>query len=295
METLCCVGKCAILFHQKIHASLSFLCVQLLELLVPIVIIVALGGLKSLFKPKLIKANIPSVYYPSYATFSTFEQLYTNIPYCQSNLIWNCFDPSGFTCPKKCQMRHIAVAPADASNVNAASAAQNFVSWMSTQSELANQYSTFVFFPSENALLSYFDDAGYANDPKKNIYSSAIIFKNGYPNWDYTFRMNQTYYPAFWYGGNEASNPQTLGNDLDLSVTYNSDGNNDGPPYVEAYIETNQFTLSDIVNSFIATTTCIKTGACRSNSVFAINTIGAVEFPSPEFMVRIAYFKIFFF
>ena len=193
-------------------------------------------------------------------------------------------------------MRHIAIAPADASNDNAASAARNFVTWMSTQSELAKQYSTFVFFPSENALLAYFNDAGYANDPTKNIYSSAIIFKSGYPNWDYTFRMNQTYYPAFWGGGNSASNPQTVGNDLDLSVTDNAAGNNDGPPYVEAYIETNQFTLSDIVNSYIATTTCVKTGACWPNSIYTINTIGAVEFPSPEFKVWNSYniFQAFF-
>lgn len=259
--------------------------VLIVELAIPVLILIALGGLKSIFKPSITKESIPNFYYPSSGTFSTFEAQYIPPACFSANLVWSClqstypkfcnYSPEG----KGCKRQYIAVAP---SQPSVHSTAASFVSWMTDQSSLAKEFSSFVLFNSESDLTKYIEDPNYGTTPKGKIYSSAIIFNSGAPTWDYTLRMNRTYYPTE-YGGGTALNPETSIANVDITVPTNEAGNNDGPPYLEAYLQTGQMTLSDLINSFIASVTCEKKKYCSGGGTFAVNTLGGVEFPSPQY------------
>lgn len=262
--------------------------VLILELAFPIIVIIALGGLKSIVKPKLINESIPSSYYPSSGTFNNFDLVqYDVVPPCYSaNLVWSCLQPTFpnlctySSTGQGCKRQHIAVAP---SSQSAYSTAASFVSWMYEQSPNAKTYSTFVLFKSEDDFISYIEDSSYGTSSTGSIYSSAIIFNSGSPAWDYTLRMNRTFYPVSGFG-QPFSNPETVIPNVDISVTTNEAGTSDGLPYLEAYLQTGQMTLSDLVNSFIASSTCRKTNQCSGGETFAVNTLGGTQFPSPSHM-----------
>jgi hypothetical protein len=81
------------------------------------------------------------------------------------------------------------VAPSDSGNSAAELAAQEFVAF-------ANAYAgntSFVYFTSEQDFLSVIGNSLYSVDNSYQLYSSAVIFNNGFPQWDYVLRLNRTF------------------------------------------------------------------------------------------------------
>lgn len=155
-----------------------------LELVVPLVIILALGAISKNFFRSTTKKYFPD----KYQTNVPFNAFYDIV--CGDNLVSRCVE----LCPSfgSCQPRYIGVAPKDSSISSAVTAAKNFV-------EFANGYtfphsnSTFRYFSSEQAFIDTISNGLYSMDTSLPIYSSAVIFNNGFPQWDYTLRLNQSY------------------------------------------------------------------------------------------------------
>ena len=248
----------------------------ILEIIVPTAIIIALGGVKSAIPSVVVSQSYPT----DYSASSTLDLLYSyNAPNCRDqNLVYSCLGKRGCvtdavgTFLAKCQQRKIAVAPISDANANAAAAASAFITYAQNISATASSRSTFTYFASESAFLSYMGSSAYSTDPTVPIYSSAIIFNAGYPQWDYTVRLNRTY-TVF---GVSKRSPSTAVPVNDIS--YNSPTDS---PYLAAYLKLGVYTLFDTVNSFIATNTvCQSTGNCQYVDKVNINTLGTANFPN---------------
>ena len=249
----------------------------ILELVVPTIIIIALGGVKLAIPTVTIAENFPSLFSPS----SSLEDLYTlNTPLCDDqNLVYNCLGKSTcFSDPAKefllkCQQRKIAVAPNYGSNQAAAAAALKFISFAKESSATAASRSTFEYFESDRDFTNYISSSKYSSDPSVSIYSSAIIFNSGYPNWDYDVRLNRT----FVVGGNGNDSPDTSLPVNDISVT-----SPEGSTYLEAYLRLGVYTLMDTVNSYVASSTVCTNSAdkCDPADYVSIDTLGTASFPN---------------
>jgi ATP-binding cassette, subfamily A (ABC1), member 3 len=251
----------------------------LLEIIIPTIIILALGGVKFAIPTTTIAESFPSDFMES----SSLEYLYKyNAPKCRDqNLVYSCLgekgcisDPAGEFL-KKCQQRKIAVAPKYQSNLDASTAstaAAEFMEFARSSSTEANKRSTFTYFKSESDFISHLTSSSYSVDPRVDIYSSAIIFTEGYPNWNYDIRLNRTYVE----NGRSLESPDTSLPVNDISVKSPKDS-----PYLEAYTQLGIYTLTDVVNSFIATrTVCKVTGNCLTSDKVRIRTIGTAPFPN---------------
>lgn len=122
----------------------------IIEIIVPVIIILALGFVKLAIPAEPVPVNYPS----NYRSTSTFNDLYTfNAPSCRdNNLVISCLQQSGCNKDKnyidKCQNRMIAIAPSAPSNVAAVEAAQSFVNFAYNMSSNAyrlvvSMFSTF--------------------------------------------------------------------------------------------------------------------------------------------------------
>jgi ABC-2 family transporter protein len=250
----------------------------LLEILIPTVIILALGGVKVILPSITNPENFPTEFRQS----STLDSLYTyNAPPCRDqNLVYSCLgkkgcinDPAGEFL-KTCQQRKIAVAPSSPSNVAARTAAAEFVYFAQNSSAIATSRSTFMYFNSESDFVSYITSSSYALDPGLSIFSSAIIFTEGYPNWNYDIRLNRTYS----VNGVPIESPDTSLPINNIAITSPKNS-----PYLKAYLKLGIYTLTDVVNSFIATrTVCKTTGNCQASDIVKINTLGTATFPNVE-------------
>jgi ATP-binding cassette, subfamily A (ABC1), member 3 len=252
----------------------------LLEIVVPTVIIILLGVVKSVIPIK----TVPEAFPISYSASSTLDSLYTtNAPFCRGqNLVLSCLQKKGCTTDLrgeyllKCQQRKIAVAPSSPSNVAAKAAANSFIKFAQNSSAIAKTLSTFTYFESEASFVDYVESTSYSVDPSVPIYSSAIIFNEGYPNWDYTVRLNVTY-TVF---GVAVKSPSTA-----LPVNNIAVKSPDSSPYLSGYLNLGAYTIFDSVNSFIATSTlCTTTKNTNEDCPFidpvSINTLGTAEFPN---------------
>lgn len=248
----------------------------ILEIAIPTAIIIALGGVKMAI-PNTVQVDFsPS----DYSASSSLDSLYTyNAPNCRDqNLVYSCLqkrgcisDPLG-SFLQTCQQRKIAVAPMSEGNVAAAAAANAFITFAQNASAAANSRSTFTYFGSESEFLSYISSKAYSVDPALPIYSSAIIFNQGYPNWDYSVRLNRTY-SIF---GISLKSPSTAVPVNDISVKSSQTSQ-----FLKAYLQLGVYTIFDTVNSFIATNTvCQSTGNCQYADNVKINTIGTADFPN---------------
>ena len=98
--------------------------------------------------------------------------------------------------------------------------------------------------------------------------------------------MNKTYTSSKLVRGrnNALSIPYTGSTPTDGSLLYNLQipGNSSFAPYLEEYAILGYFALSDMINSYIATKTCIDSSKCNNNQNVQINTPGVVNFPSPK-------------
>jgi hypothetical protein len=119
----------------------------------------------------------------------------------------------------------------------------------------------------------------YSLAPSIDIFSSAVIFKAGYPDWDYSVRLNKTYIK----NGRSVNSPSTVIPNIDISRKEPSAGSGNSAPYLEAYTTLGVFSLFDTVNSFIATdTVCKTTGNCLTGDEVSIKTLGMAQFPNAE-------------
>lgn len=248
----------------------------LLEVLIPTIIILALGGVKFAIPTDTIVENFPSDFTES----SSLDYMYTyNAPKCRDqNLVYSCLgakdcisDEAGEFL-KKCQQRKIAVAPNFQSNLIASAAALEFVNYTRSSSAIVKSRSTFTYFNSESEFVSYVTSPSYSINPGLNIFSSAIIFTDGYPKWNYDIRLNRTYVE----NGKIRDSPDTSLPINDISVKSPIDS-----PYLDAYLQMGIYTLTDVVNSYIATRTlCKATGNCETSDRVKINTLGTASFPN---------------
>jgi ABC-2 family transporter protein len=248
----------------------------LLEIIVPTIIIVALGGVKFAIPTTTIAETFPSDFMES----SSLDYMYKyNAPKCRDqNLVYSCLGERGCISDeageflRKCQQRKIAVAPKYQSNLNAGAAAAKFVEFARSSSTEARNRSTFTYFESESEFISRLTSSSYSVDPRVDIFSAAIIFTDGYPNWNYDVRLNRTYVE----NGISKESPDTSLPVNDISVKSPEDS-----PYLEAYTQLGIYTLTDIVNSFIATrTVCEATGNCLTSDRVSIRTMGTAPFPN---------------
>ena len=256
----------------------------LLEIVVPTVIIILLGVVKSVIPIVTVPEAFPS----GYSASSSLNSLYTtDAPFCRGqNLVYSCLQKKGCTTDLggayllKCQPRKIAVAPSSSSNLAAKDATAAFISYANNASVLAKRFSTFVPFDSEDSFMGYVGSASYSVDPSIPIYSTAIIFNSGYPNWDYTVRQNVTY-TVF---GVSVKSPSTA-----LPVNNIAVKSPETSPYLTGYLNLGTYTIFDTVNSFIATrTVCevIGNGNCRDSDRVDINTLGTADFPNVATMTQ---------
>eukprot|EP01041_Mallomonas_annulata_P008266 gene8266-17008_t len=253
--------------------------VLLLELVVPVFFMLALVAMRSSIKPKTKETVIAS--FPS-ATSKTFQQMYNSPPFDGENLLWRCAldNEENFSPFKKCQPKRIAIAPAYI-NSTSTKYAKELTKWVTENINIPNlNGSIFIFFESESKFEDYISTQSYSQDPKLPIYSSAIIMNEGYPSWDYTIRLNKTYITNKKFKSNL---PRTDTAAIDSNILYSSQipENDTYKPYVETYAEVGYFTLTDLINSFIATSTCKKSSKCSNNEIVTINTPSVVEFPNP--------------
>jgi ATP-binding cassette, subfamily A (ABC1), member 3 len=246
--------------------------VLLLELLVPIGLLIAIYGLQQVVTPDLISKELPSTYTES----PQIEFLYSYRP-CREKidtLIWSC--------PLKrckagqdtleaslCQRRFIAIAPKDNANSNAKTAASNLQSWGEATYSAAMNTTTFKYFASESALQSYITQPEYSINGNISLISAAIIFSSGSPSWAYEVRLNKTMSRGL---SSDITAPDTNLPYLDISAKY---PRSPDTPYTEAYLNSNYFTLTDLVTSYIAQTTSGKSEA-------KYVTQGIAEFPNPD-------------
>ena len=198
--------------------------ILLMEILIPIIIIIALGGVKQ----AIGQTTYVQTYPQNYHDVAPFDNLYTlNAPACQGdNLVISCVLPKGCSSLQtiqnpllylsSCQIRKIAVTPSTAGvGTTSDTAAQAFVAYMNKNSPFANKFSTFTYFPSEQNFIDYTQSKTYTING--DIYSSAVVFNSAAPAWDYTLRMNRTYTTG--YGrGRSSSSPTTADKAEDISV-----------------------------------------------------------------------------
>lgn len=119
----------------------------------------------------------------------------------------------------------------------------------------------------------------YSLAPNMNIFSSAIIFNEGYPSWDYSVRLNKTYSK----NGRSKNSPSTVIANIDISRKEPAASSGNSEPYLQSYTALGIFSLLDTVNSFIATSTaCKTTGNCLSADQVTIETLGTANFPNVE-------------
>ena len=271
--------------------------ILILELALPTIIILALWFISNIVAPTVTKISIPHQ-----ANWISYLDQVGHIAPCQyepySSLIWDCQQVT--SCPPSypnflhedviknlgCKRNYIAVAP-QSNDPIAYSAAREFVAWAESDTCERNEGNnipcrnanltdaTFVLYESEAAVIDLVMSENYVVNSAGKLLSSAIIFKTGYPNWEYTLRFNSSVVP-----------PTTLP-DVDISVKTNIEGDdgqgNGGMPFLDQYMYNSQsFVLTNIINSFVATETCRSAGVCETNTNITMNMQGAVPFPNPE-------------
>jgi hypothetical protein len=223
----------------------------------------------------------------NYHDVPSFDSLYTySAPRCtDDNLVYSCLlprtclksvsakDPLGFL--SQCQLRNIAVAPASPGDAGSVAAATQFVQWANAASKNAAAAGTFVVFPDEDTVVNTVLGTGYTINPR-TVYSAAVIFNAGAPNWDYVLRMNRTFYNS---SPRKIGAPNTALKAEDISVVSSS-----VPGSILAGNELTKFntmgaySLMNQVQSFIATQAACN-GAATCPTV-TVQTVGVAKFPN---------------
>jgi len=199
---------------------------------------------------------------------------------------WNQMDGWKAATFDLCVQQMIAVAPLSAADVSSSSAASKFVSWANTR----NAYNsngvtlapTFKLFNSQEEFLEVLDSKLYSFEG--DVFSSAVIFGSGFPAWDYTVRLNKTY-TTNW--GQERFDVSTrlspVDNSLKSSQVDPPTRNGNISPYYRAWIDDGYVALTNEVNTFIATETCVQAGKCTTLETYEFQLRQSDPFPSAEY------------
>lgn len=180
----------------------------LLEIGVPTMCIISVGILSIVLPAYKFTYSIPDSYsaIPSFRSSDSNNVFGTSGCSKISNIVWSCdklykdnincqgdFSTAfNFLQSSKCQLRKIAIAPLSAGGSASNDAAVGLVSWFNNNNTIFRSYDTFVYFSSEEAFLNYINNPGYAVDSSIQVFSAAVIISGGYPQWEYSLRMNQT-------------------------------------------------------------------------------------------------------
>ncbi len=282
----------------------------LFELVIPVGIILALSGIRSVLKPQTAETYFPATSNPNAYNVQLLEQnLAGDEGKCANNVFWSCpvypdksgtpgactqngDDPMTLTGNSLCRRLAIAVAPYDSNDLSAVTAAQDYMDFMNnylfsdaTQLIYGQYYNTTLdytwvdYFDSSAEFDAHISSKEYSQDPAVKIYNSAIIFTSGYPNYKYTVRVNQTVTPY----GYENYSPTTSGDyNVDISVKTGEDwvgDNGEYQPYQDNYFNSYYISLMDSVSTFITTTACKDANQCQANSAYILRTFAGVQFP----------------
>ena len=179
----------------------------LLELGVPTMCIISVGILSIVLPAYQFKYSIPDSYVaiPSFRSSDPNNVFGTSGCSKISNIVWSCdklykdnvncqgnFSTAFNFLSSQCQLRKIAIAPQSAGGSSSNDAAAGLVSWFNNNNTIFQSYDTFEYFSSEQEFLNYINNPGYAVDPSIQVFSAAVIISGGYPQWEYSLRMNQT-------------------------------------------------------------------------------------------------------
>ena len=261
--------------------------ILLLEVLVPTILLLILGKIKANLRPTLNNAVTPSMLYAE-GNVLPFSNLY-DIANCGSaNLVWRCTDSTGTQkCPKQknlngtqalqskyCQQTYIAVAPLNTDGTGAF-AASSFVAWANSVYAYGHGVQpSFRLFNSEQDIMDILQSQNYSYTG--DIFSSAVIFNSGYPDWDYTLRLNKTYTAS---GGRSRK-------DVDSSsspMANNIQSSQSGRAFFTSWVYDGYATLSNTVNTYIATATCRTASKCNPSDVYLYSLAQSNPFPSPAY------------
>eukprot|EP01035_Chromulina_nebulosa_P031730 gene31730-42318_t len=267
---MCCNDFCrqfSILAWKNATLKLRSLRSLFLELAVPTIILLILGAISKTSFRSTTEKYIPTQYSPS-VDFSYFLQ---PIP-CSATLLFLCDKRK---CKKPvCKPQHIAVSISSGADSTASTAASQFALW---GNDYATQFGngsvgndTFRLFSSEQSFLNTINENQYSRTETGVIYSTAVIFRKGYPNWDFVIRLNQSYNNSYRY-----QMPRTDASDVVLTVKSSFDAENN-----QAYISSGFLALSDFVTTFIMTVTCRTTKTCGPNESIQVNALGVADFPN---------------
>jgi len=278
-----------------------------LEIAIPTAVIFALGFLKGVIKP----TPHPEISPRGSAGDGGVQSLrwMYDSAYCGgTTLLWRCTSgdgpDSGDLCPEPdqsnnwnqmygwkaatsdlCVQQMIAVAPLSTTDISAATAASKFVTWANTR----NAYNsngvtlapTFKLFNSEQEFLDVLEDKLYSFEG--DVFSSAIVFGSGFPAWDYTVRLNKTFNTNWGQQRFDISTSlPPVDNSLKSSQEDPPTRNGDLSPYYRAWIDDGYVPLTNEVNTFIATETCVQAGKCTSET-FEYQLQQSDPFPSAEY------------
>jgi ATP-binding cassette subfamily A (ABC1) protein 3 len=284
--------------------------VLVLELAIPVAIVLLLSAIKGLLKPTDFKAINPAGH-AFFGQVSSISEQYDQATCGTQNLVWRCTNGGsrslGDNCPRpkpennfnvlpgfqaataeKCQQVYIAVAPLTADNSGAAAAATDFVTWANTRNTYTSQGVTlapsFKFFSSEQAIIDVLNSSTYSFSG--DMFSSAVVFHAGAPAWDYAVRLNKTYNTV---SGSRRTDVTTssgpLANSVKSSIINPRSGFGNVSPYYLSYVEDGYVPLTNEVNTFIATKTCVDAAAgCTSmTDYFEYEMSQSNPFPSPAY------------
>jgi len=280
-----------------------------LEILIPTAIIFALSGIKGLLKPTSFEEITPAGYAVNGAVSSILKQ-YDEAQCGRVSLVWRCSSgesssTGGASCDKPsaannfgilygdqaasspaCAQQYIAVAPQVAGTAGTAAAAAEFVSWSNARNSYTRNGVTltppFKLFDSEAAIIAATNNSAYSFTG--DIFSSAVIFQAGSPNWDYVVRLNKTYVNL--YGSRRfevTTNSGPLQNSVKSSIINPSMGRSSISPFYQSWVEDGYVPLTNEINSFIATKTCVDASGCSSSDVFEYSMQQSNPFPSPAY------------
>jgi hypothetical protein len=249
-----------------------------LELLVPTAVMIGMWGIRLALKVTTTPVDIPT----KYDYVSSIEELYLNSSCPDTSLIYGCDNPKncGPSDMSNCQLAYIAVAPNDPSDSPSQLAAEQFMNWTSANLDFPGiSGPLFHFFDSEQSFEKYINSGDYSLDPSEPVYNAAVIFNSGYPNYDYTIRLNKT--------RGDYLNPETKVSAVNNAVKTNSEDTttSDGnfmPPYLVSYRDNGALALQQTVHSFIGTEACLKTGLCTGNQTVNVHILGTADFPNEE-------------
>eukprot|EP00605_Chrysophyceae_sp_TOSAG23-4_P000940 GSChrysophyteH1.ASY1.ANO1.1040.1 assembled CDS len=274
--------------------------VLILEIAVPALIIFSLGFIKNVIIPVEEDAISPYTLAPD--TFvKSIPELY-DLAYCgHTSLVWRCTSGrnrddtckgppgsmTGDVANSVCTQEFIAVAPSDASDSAAQTAASGYVDWANQKyvysSNGVNLEPTFVFFESEQKFEDALQkESQYSFSGK--TYSSAVIFNGAAPDWEYTVRLNKTFNVGarLFDVATEVGAP-IINNNVRSSEIYPDSRFGQITPYHKSWIQNGYATLTNSVNSYLATLLCRETNRCTSAESFDYSLDHANPFPSEAY------------